>query len=134
MKLQRTFSFPPALFGIMPLLNVLFLVVVFFAMGSRFLLQPGVAVNLPVTSFALGPQRNGHVVSLTGGPAASIYFRDQKLAFTDLKKRLLEVKEPDRSLIIKADRSTPHDLVVQVMNLGLRTGFSVLIASDIEQP
>ena len=42
MKLERTFHFSTALFGIMPLLNVLFLVLVFYVLGSKFLLNPGV--------------------------------------------------------------------------------------------
>src|SRR5204862_289590 len=37
-------------------------------MSSRFILQPGVQLVLPTTSFALGPQRNAQIVSLTAAP------------------------------------------------------------------
>ena len=37
-----------------------------------------------------------------------------------------------RSLIIKADRNTPYDLVLQIMNAGLRHGFSVALATAPE--
>ena len=46
MKLERTFRFSPVLFGIMPVMNVLFLVLVFYVMGSKFILNPGVQVML----------------------------------------------------------------------------------------
>jgi biopolymer transport protein ExbD len=134
MKLERTYTFSPALFGLLPMLNVLVLVLVFYVMSSRFLLQPGVPVDLPVTAFTLGPQRNAYIVSLSAGPTAELYFKEKAVTLADFHKEIQAIKEPDRSLIIKADRKTQHDLVVQVMNLGLREGFNVMIASDIESP
>src|SRR5689334_19027137 len=73
-KLERTFRFPMPAFALLPMLNVLFLVLVFFTLGTRFILQPGVQVILPTTTFALGPQRNGQIVSLTAAPVPAIYF------------------------------------------------------------
>jgi len=133
-KLERTYTFSPTLFGLLPMLNVLVLVLVFYVMSSRFLLQPGIPVDLPVTAFTLGPQRNTHIVSLSAGPKAELYFKEKVVSLLDFKNEIQAIKEPDRSLIIKADRNTPHELVVQIMNLGLREGFSIMIASDIESP
>ena len=48
MKLSRTVKFHPALFGLIPIINVLFLVVLFFSVSSRFVLQPGIAIITPL--------------------------------------------------------------------------------------
>ena len=131
MKLQRTYHFNPAFCGIIPLVNVLFLVLVFYAMGSRFILQPGVQIVLPSTSFALGPQRNAQIVSLTAAPAPTIYYRDQKVSFAGLIKYLEENPAAERSLIVKADRNAPVGLRDELVNEALRRGYSVILAGDV---
>lgn len=132
MKLTRTLKIHPALFNVVPLVNVMFLVIVFFALSSRFVLQPGMAVSLPVSGFTLGPQRDARIVSVTSAPVPSIYFKDRKVTLEELRQELTTTRSKDRSLIIKADRGTPYDLVMQLMNEGLKLGFSVVLATNPE--
>lgn len=134
MKLTRTLKINPAMFTAVPLVNVIFLVVVFFALSSRFVLQPGMTISLPVSGFTLGPQRDAKIVSVTAAPVPSIYFRDRRVTIEELRQQLTDNRGRDRSLIIKADRGTPYDLVVQLMNEGLKLGFSVVLATNPEQP
>jgi biopolymer transport protein ExbD len=133
-KVRRAFNFNPALCGILPLVNVLFLVLVFYAMGSRFILQPGVQIVLPATSFALGPQRNAQIVSLTAAPTPTIYYRDQKMTLETLLRRLDANPAAERSLIIKADRHAPVGLRDELANEALRRGYSVVLAGDVPPP
>jgi len=130
-KLQRTFRFSPALFGIMPLMNVLFLVLVFYVMGSKFVLNPGVQVSLPATMFAIGPQRNTEIVSITAGPVSIIYHRDRAVTLEDFSQRLSGNSAAEKSLIIKADRNAPSGIVAAVTNEALRHSYTVILAGDI---
>ncbi len=132
MKLHRTFQIRPTLLSVVPLINVLFLVIVFFAVGSRFVLQPGLAVSLPVSTFTLAPQHSPQIVSIVGTPVAAIYHRDRKITLDELGPRLAEMKEKDRTLVIKADRATPYDLIMRTMNIGLEHGFSIVLATSQE--
>ena len=134
MKLTRTFEVHPALFNVIPLVNVVFLVIIFFALSSRFVLQPGMAVSLPVSAFTLGPQTDAKIVSVTSAPVPTIYFLDQKMTIDELRQQLSTHRGRERSLIIKADRGTPYDLVMQIMNEGLKLGFSVVLATGAERP
>ncbi len=134
MKLTRTERFHPALFQLVPLVNVLFLVFMLFAMSSRFVLQPGISVALPLSSFTLGPQQDSQIVSVTSAPVPAIYHRDQKVTVEELGERLGAVGPKQRSLIVKADRRTPYELVFQIMNQGLRHGYSVVLAAAPETP
>ncbi|MGB8353803.1 MAG: biopolymer transporter ExbD [Chthoniobacteraceae bacterium] len=128
MKLSRTVNYNPALFTVIPLVNVLFLLLIFFALSTTFVLQPGISVTLPYSPFTLSPQRNPLIVSITAGPA--IFFHDQRLSIEELGKSLANSGIKNRTLIIKADHDTPYDLVIKIMNQGLQLGFSVVLATN----
>jgi biopolymer transport protein ExbD len=133
MKLTRTVRFHPALFGLIPVINVLFLVVLFYSVGSHYLVQPGIGINLPFSSWTLGPQRNPQILTITGGSAPAIYFRDRRLEIVELREALASPDLKDHTLIVKADRSTPYALVIQVVDEGLRAGLPVVLATAPEK-
>ncbi len=133
MKLSRSVQINPALFLIVPLVGVLFVIILFFTLSSRFVLQPGITVTLPFSAFTLAPQRNPQVVSITSGPVPAIFFRDQKLTLDEFAKSLTSSPGKERTLIIKADRNTPYEVVVSVMNQGLQAGFSIVLATSEER-
>ena len=130
MHLTRTLKIPVWLFSLIPLVNVVFLVVIFFALSSRFVLQPGLAVTLPPSSFTLAPRDGAQIISITSAPIPAIYFRDQSVTLAELGQRLGESRTKERAVIIKADQDTPYALVVQVTDEALRRGFSVVLATD----
>ena len=132
MKLHRTTRYNPELFNLIPLINVLFLTLAFAALSQSFIVQPGLSVVLPVSSFALSPERHPQIVSITAGALPTIYFRDKKVALDKLESLLSEPNIKDRSLIIRADKAVPYDLVSNVMNIGLRRGFSVAVAATTQ--
>jgi len=78
-KLERNFQINPALVGIVPLINVMFLVILFFALSSRFLLQAGLTVSLPTSSFVVTPSRQPQLVSISATPILSIYHGDRRI-------------------------------------------------------
>lgn len=113
----------------LPLVNVLFLVLMLYAMSARFVLQPGIGVTLPFSSFTLEPQLNPQIVSVTAAPVPAIYHDNRKVTLEELDEQLSQGPGDRRSLIIKADRGTPYDLVMEVTNRGLKHGFSVVLAA-----
>lgn len=128
MKLVRTATVHPALFNVVPLVNVVFLLLIFFALSSTFVLQPGLAVTLPVASFTLGPQRNAHLVSIKAGPVPALYFEDRNVTPEQFETLLGELPAGNRTLIIRADRAIPYDEVMRVSGQGLAHGFDVVLA------
>jgi biopolymer transport protein ExbD len=134
MKLSRTVKFHPALFGLIPIVNVLFLVVLFFSVSSRFVLQPGLAISLPFSSWTLGPQKDPQILTITGGSAPAIFFRDRRWEIGDIREALSSPDLKDHTLIVKADRSTPYALVIRVVDEGLRAGLQVVLATAPERP
>ena len=130
MKLSRTKDYTFSWLAAIPLLDVIFLLIFFLVLSSNFILQPGISVSVPLSRFTLGPQINPQIISITGGAAPAIYFRDQKVALAQLGPLLDEAKKEGRPVIIKADRLTPYALVVEVTNLALERGItSVALAT-----
>ena len=130
MKLSRTKDYQFSWLAAIPLLDVIFLLIFFLVLSSNFILQPGISVSVPLSRFTLGPQINPQIISITGGAAPAIYFRDQKVALNQLGPLLDEAKKEGRPIIIKADRLTPYALVVEVTNLALERGItSVALAT-----
>jgi biopolymer transport protein ExbD len=133
MKLVRSVHLNPFLIFLIPLVDVCFLLLLLFLVSSTFLLHPGISVNLPFSKFTLGPQKNPIIISITPGPYPLVYYRDQQIRLEDLGRRLEEDRSPERSIIIQADRLTPQGSVIEVMNLCLENGYSVVLATAPKQ-
>jgi biopolymer transport protein ExbD len=133
MKLTRSVQLNPFVLFLIPLVDICFLLLLLFFVSSTFLLHPGISVNLPYSKFTLGPQKDPSVVSITAGPYPLVYYRDQQIDLSDLERRLKDDHSRDRSIIIQADRLTPQGSVVEVMNLCLENGYSVVLATSPKQ-
>ena len=130
MKLTRSVHLNPFLIFVVPLVDLIFLVLLLFLASSTFLLHPGISVNLPFSKFTLGPQKNPLIVSITAGPYPMIYYRDQQIQLGELARRLEQDRGAERSIVIQADRLAPQGSVVEVMNLCLENGYSVVLATS----
>ena len=133
MKLTRTLQLRLDLFAILPLVNVLFLALMLFALSSRFTLQPGLNLPLPTTTFTLTPPVNPLVITITAAPAPTVYLREDKVSAEELDTILQDRQLAGRRVIIRADRDTPYSQVSEISNLALRRGFPVSLAFASEQ-
>lgn len=131
MRLRRTQEPGSSFFFLAPALSTTLCLIFFLLIGGTLLLQPGIAIKVPQSPFLLVPHHDPRVVSITGSPLPAIYFDNQEVTLEQLKNILLSSKVTG-SLIVKADRQAPYDLLVQVMTVGINCGFSVVLAtSDI---
>jgi biopolymer transport protein ExbD len=131
MKLIRTKEYNFGWLLVIPLLDVVFILVFFLLISWHFVLQPGISVSMPFSRFSLGPQVKQQIISITGGAAPVIYFRDQKVSLDQLGPMLDAAKRQGQSIIIKADRFTPYQTVIEVTNAALEHGVtSVSLATS----
>ncbi len=112
-----------------PALGALLCLIFFLLLGGYFTLQPGVAVKVPDSPFLLLPQHDPRVVSVTGAPLPQIYFDHNVVTPAELEAALRASRKVG-SLIIKADRLAPYDLLVQIMTIGTKCGYTVVLATD----
>src|SRR5256885_882339 len=130
MKLSRTKEYNFGWLVFLAVVDVTFLLVFFLLLTSNFILQQGISVSMPFSRFTLGPQTNQQIISITGGTVPAIYYRDQKVTIAQLGPLLDAAKREGLSIIIRADRSTPYEIVAQVTNAVLEHGItSVALAA-----
>ena len=98
---------------IAPLVDIIFLLIIFFMLTSSFVFQPGIKVNLPkaITSEVLGQE--SIIVTVTGENL--IYYNGKLVTMQQLKDNLKIHSE--RPLLIKADRKAALGRVVEVWDI-----------------
>jgi len=119
MKLSRTKEYN---FGWLIVLSLIDVVSCCFLFPAQleFYFAAGISVSLPFRVLrrpADRPANHQH----HGRRCAAIYFRDQRTTLEQLGPLLDEAKREGRSIIIRADRLTPYELVVAVTNAALDT-------------
>lgn len=134
MKLVRTVKFHPGWLAVIPLVNALFLVLAFFSLGSTFILQPGVRIELPSSPFGLQPDRNPLILSIVPGPRPEVWIKDRKFRIEDVPKVIALNKSADPTVIIRADRLVPYHVVSELVNSVLAEGFRVVLAGQELKP
>jgi len=130
MKLSRTKEYNFGWLVFLAVVDVTFLLVFFLLLSSNFILQQGISVSMPFSRFTLGPQTNQQIIIITVGTVPAIYYLNHKVTIAQLGPLLDAAKREGLSIIIKADRSTPYEIVAQVTNAALEHGItSVALAA-----
>ena len=113
------------------------LVLAFFLAVSPFVLQPGINITLPKASFSGGAQFGSMVLSITRG--GWFYFNDERLNLARLPDALRAAVEEQAGfpLIIEADESVSHGIIVKAWDAARAAGVSDVsmatrIADDME--
>ncbi|MCK4271562.1 biopolymer transporter ExbD [bacterium] len=119
---------------ITPLVDCVFLLLIFFMVTTVFSTTPGLRVDLPKAAESdMPPEKDLNIVISKDG---ELELNGVPLVMEDLERALLEAKEMYRSkvLIIKADKKTYHEVVVDVMDAAKGVGIDELaIATEPEE-
>ncbi len=129
MKLQRSVRVRGALPVLAGTVTVVLLLVFFILLSTSFLMQPGIAVELPASRFLQPAVQDPLVVAVTAGPGAAVYFEDRTVELEQLGTRLEARRGVSSHVVIKADRDAPLALVAGVTELALSRGFTVALAA-----
>jgi len=118
-----------------PLVNVVFLLLLFFLLSSTYVQQSGIGINLP--GFERPTARNFQSLVVTVTSKNMLFFNNQPTTLVDLQKALREEarRTTNQELIIKADKQVPHGVVVEIMNIAFKAGLrGINIATRPETP
>lgn len=122
MRFKRHVEFKKGQLDIAPLIDVVFLLLIFFMLTSSFIFQPGIKINLPkaVTSEVI--QERNLVITINAKNV--IYLSNRPVTLKQLKVQLQKAVKEDRPLLIKADRESSLGKVVQVWDLCREIGLT----------
>lgn len=113
----RKFSRQNVAINIAPLVDVVFLLVIFFAVSTTFLETAGLKLELPTSSSTA--QREPLDLTILLAADGTLSFRGEQVSREQLAERLRGVlADAERKIVVlRADTSTAHGEVVQVMDL-----------------
>ena len=118
--------------SIAPLIDIVFLLLIFFLVTSHFDIASGVRINLPKMSKRIISEEDENRVMLIIDKLAQTYLEGDKVDRKTLQKRLkgLVTEKGLLHLILQADKDVSHGDVVQVMDLAKSAGVhSIIIAA-----
>ncbi|MEW6358302.1 MAG: biopolymer transporter ExbD [Planctomycetota bacterium] len=113
--------------NIAPLIDVLFLLLIFFLVSSTFVEQPNLKLDLPRAAHADVSQVKSLAVLID--EKGRLYFSDQPVNRTELLRLLRERlgEDKEQSLVIKADKNVPHGVVVEVLDMAKGVGYKRIV-------
>ena len=100
---------------IAPLIDVVFLLLIFFMLTSNFIFQPGIKVNLPkaVTSEVISTENI--IIAVTGQDL--LFLNDQPITISELVATLKMAARENKFLLLKADTNASLGRVVEIWDL-----------------
>jgi biopolymer transport protein ExbD len=135
LKLQHHTKEDPTV-DLTSLIDVVFLLLIFFMVSTTFEHQAFLKVDLPEASAVEERRDQPEQLELVIDRDGRMFLNEQRLLNSDLRtlKAAIEaIAGEDRSLplILRADRETPHHFVVTAMDAAAQMGFENLsIATD----
>ncbi len=113
---------PPAAINIAPLVDVVFLLVIFFAVSTTFLETAGLKLELPSSS-STAPRESRELTVLLGEDG-TLSFEGEIIDREELGVRLRAALERNerKLVVLRADRGTRHGEVVGVMDVIRESG------------
>ena len=124
MRFRRKFE-PQAAVNLVPMVDVVFQLVLFFLVSTTLALVPGIRLQLPASGTAENVAVRQLVVTVVS--TTELWFNNEPLASpAELDARLAGMTEADRqaleSVIIEADQQVPYGLMIEVLDALRRNG------------
>jgi len=113
---------------IAPLIDVVFLLLLFFMVSTEFSARPGLMIRLPEIQTGK-PVTTAVKVDVSITSAGDIYIDGEPVAEKDLKSALKKAaRNPESAVIVlSADKSIPHGRVVTMMDVMRSLGLKKIV-------
>ncbi|MFW6147418.1 MAG: ExbD/TolR family protein [Thermodesulfobacteriota bacterium] len=116
-----------------PLIDIVFLLLIFFMLTSHIDIVPGIDMVLPEIS-QKGSDTAAETMIVAIDRQGSHYLNKEKIELNELFKTFEKTAHPGKtSLIVQADRDVKHGHVVRVLDLAKKAGINrIVIAAQWE--
>ncbi len=116
-----------AMINITSLIDVMFLLLIFFMVTSTFLDRPGMKLELPSAESAEVARVEKLVLYISSDN--EVVFNGTPVALDDLEETMLAALSDieDRTLVLNADKSVQHGTVIRVMDIAKKIGLEKLV-------
>ena len=116
---------------ITPMLDVVFIMLIFFIVTATFVKEAGIEVNRPDAATAVKQEKANILVAI--GPNNDIWIDRRQVDVRSVRPNIerLHAENPQGSVVIQADKESKTDTLIQVMDAARQAGvFNVSIAAQ----
>ena len=108
--------------NIAPLIDIVFLLLIFFMLGSKFIADQGIKIKLPAAESAAA--QNDKNLSIIISREGTISINDRVVKPGSLEQELARHLDGmhEKNIITRADKDIPLNLAVQVMDASKKAG------------
>ncbi|MGQ3685351.1 MAG: ExbD/TolR family protein [Candidatus Loosdrechtia sp.] len=122
---------PKSVINLTPLVDMLFLILVFFLVTSSFIEQPNIRLELPSTKHATVSKLEEHVLTISQD--GKLFFQNEPVERKELISVLKSTfsQEEEKTLILRADKNVTYGIVVDIMDAAKGAGLRKIVAPTI---
>ena len=129
---KRTTRIP--MINLTPMVDVLFLVLLFFLITSSFSEQPNIKLELPSAKYASTSKLEERVLTIS--QEGKLFFQSEPVERKDLPAVLRNAfsTQDDKTLVMRADKNVPYGVIIDVMDAAKGAGLKRIVAPTIFEP
>jgi biopolymer transport protein ExbD len=117
-----------------PMLDVVFILLIFFIVTASFVKESGIDINRPSAATAVRKERGNILVAIT--PTGQIWIDRRQVDVRAVRANIerLHAENPQGAVVIQADRESKNGLLVEVLDAAKLAGVeSISIAAEVER-
>ena len=119
--------------NITPMLDIVFIILIFFVVSTSFVKESGVDVNRPSASTAERKERGNIMIGITEDNTVWIDKRQVDIRAVRANIERLHAENPEGAVVIQADRDARTGVLVQIIDQSRLAGVSnVSIAASLQ--
>ena len=119
--------------NITPMLDIVFIILIFFVVSTSFVKESGVDVSRPSANTAERKERGNIMIGITADNAVWIDRRQVDIRAVRANIERLHAENPEGAVVIQADRDARTGVLVQIIDQSRLAGVSnVSIAASLQ--
>ena len=115
-----------------PLMDIVFIMLIFFIVTTSFIKEAGVDINRPSANTAERKERGNILVAITANDEIWIDKRRVDIRAVRANIERLKAENPEGSVVIQADKESKNGLLVQVMDQARLAGVSNISIAAVQ--
>ncbi|MBL4865144.1 MAG: biopolymer transporter ExbD [Pseudomonadales bacterium] len=131
--ISRTRKAEDAIVDMTPMLDVVFIMLIFFVVTASFIRDPGVEITPPGAFSGISQEKKSFRIAITKN--GEIWFNGQRIDIRKVRPILTRVKaeNPNSSLIILVDKKATTDTLISVMDSSRQAGIVDIAVATRQQ-
>jgi biopolymer transport protein ExbD len=116
MRRRRSQTEDEAVIDLTPLMDIVFIMLIFFIVTTSFIKESGVDINRPTANTAERKERGNILIAITANDEVWIDKRRVDIRAVRANVERLKAENPEGAVVIQADKDSKNGLLVQVMD------------------